>query len=1042
MYKQLRFLTTMLLLAVCCGTWAEEVTYTISSKNTLAVTGTAPANSSATIAETYQTSCQMTSGNSQTLTLKGYDGCRITKVTLSMRSNKSSGAGNFSYSTDGGTNYTYVIGSANSGSNFNSSYWHGSWSTSYVDVDIKDDQENLLTFDCGSSDVKIKIEATANSIYCQSYTLTYTNTSSDLEDCDLALANAPVSLNFDLYNSSAAQTISYTTSSTGTVSVANSDYATFVVDQTNKTITVTPTAVTNGAQTITVNQAADENYAAGSATFTVTITDDTPVADYVTLPFTWEGGTSSELTALQGVTTSGLGSDYAESHNPYRIKLDGTGDYIQFKTNETPGKVTIGVKMIGGATASKITVQGSNNGETFTDVQELTISGSQNDVLELETTNSFAATDRYVRLLFTRGSNVGVGPISIEKAAALQTLTVAASNGSVAITGHELENNTCSLSQGSSVTATATPNEHYKFTSWTVDGVTLEDNTANPLTFTMPANAVTLTANFTLKETHTATFYANGVQVGEAITVYEGEDINFPSVNDIEGYSVVGWLTSTFDGITPTAPTGMVTSATMGTENVVYHAVLAIKTATDQTLDETQTLQYDTWTYSGETTNKTTYRLFGEGSYIESAAFNLSYLTKVNVYAGTFGTLDNDKKIVYVKAGDTEWGSATLSTNKETTKNEITSSTMLSGQGVLHIVAGGGDGSNNGIRISKVEIFTSEPIYSYSNYCTTIPTPTITVADATVNVDANEHEGTMAITYENLAITDMTDFDIQYYDSNNNELEAKPSWIMVEVAEQDPQVGEGYVVSYYMEENIMTDPRSVYFKVYALDGDANVVYSNLVTITQAAASTATITLNAACHDADGMVYGTYSNTSAFVVSDDIVVAEVGIVEGKLNVKEYETGAVVPANTGVMVSAFEGGNYTVTLTDEDGTSVLGEYNNLRPTGAEGINATDMAAAEDVDCLYYRLTMHNGTTIGFWWGAEDGAAFSVGANKAYLAVPANQAKAGFAFEGGDATSISTIDNGQLTMENAYNLQGQKVGSAYRGIVIVNGKKFINK
>ena len=179
-----------------------------------------------------------------------------------------------------------------------------------------------------------------------------------------------------------------------------------------------------------------------------------------------------------------------------------------------------------------------------------------------------------------------------------------------------------------------------------------------------------------------------------------------------------------------------------------------------------------------------------------------------------------------------------------------------------------------------------------------------------------------------------------------------------------------------------------------------------------------------------------------MVSDDIVVAEVGIVEGKLNVKEYETGAVVPANTGVMVSAFEGGNYTVTLTDEDGTSVLGEYNNLRPTGAEGINATDMAAAEDVDCLYYRLTMHNGTTIGFWWGAEDGAAFSVGANKAYLAVPANQAKAGFAFEGGDATSISTIDNGQLTMENAYNLQGQKVGSAYRGIVIVNGKKFINK
>ena len=30
MYKQLRFLTTMLLLAVCCGTWADEATYSLT----------------------------------------------------------------------------------------------------------------------------------------------------------------------------------------------------------------------------------------------------------------------------------------------------------------------------------------------------------------------------------------------------------------------------------------------------------------------------------------------------------------------------------------------------------------------------------------------------------------------------------------------------------------------------------------------------------------------------------------------------------------------------------------------------------------------------------------------------------------------------------------------------------------------------------------------------------------------------------------------------------------------------------------------------
>ena len=95
----------------------------------------------------------------------------------------------------------------------------------------------------------------------------------DLEDNDLALTDAPIELNFDLYNNSSAQVINYTTSSTGAVTIENNDYATFVVNETAKTITVTPTAVTPSAQTITVSQAADENYAAGEATFTVTVSN-------------------------------------------------------------------------------------------------------------------------------------------------------------------------------------------------------------------------------------------------------------------------------------------------------------------------------------------------------------------------------------------------------------------------------------------------------------------------------------------------------------------------------------------------------------------------------------------------------------------------------------------------------------------------------------------------------------------------------------------------------------------------------------------------
>lgn len=112
------------------------------------------------------------------------------------------------------------------------------------------------------------------------------------------------------------------------------------------------------------------------------------------------------------------------------------------------------------------------------------------------------------------------------------------------------------------------------------------------------------------------------------------------------------------------------------------------------------------------------------------------------------------------------------------------------------------------------------------------PVPSITVAPALVEVDAEEHDGTLDLTYENLPITGMTDFDIQYYDAEGEEA-TTPDWIEVLVAEQDPNDGEGYVVSYIMFEN-EGEARTAYFKVYALDEEAELVYSNLVTITQAA----------------------------------------------------------------------------------------------------------------------------------------------------------------------------------------------------------------
>lgn len=248
----------------------------------------------------------------------------------------------------------------------------------------------------------------------------------------------------------------------------------------------------------------------GADTKTVTVTQSRFVIDFATLPFAWEGGASADLLALDGVTANGLGTDYADGHAPYLVKLDGTGDYIQVKTNERPGIVTIGVKMAGGGNTSTITVQESADGETFTDVQALTISGAQNDILNLSTTTEFAESSRYVRLLFTKGSNVGVGPITIAQyedivledytlsIAESENVTITANYGEEVLTNGE----NADITQGTEITLAITPAEGYDLASLTITGAeegqtvtpVASSTTAGVYTFTMPAFAVTVTA--------------------------------------------------------------------------------------------------------------------------------------------------------------------------------------------------------------------------------------------------------------------------------------------------------------------------------------------------------------------------------------------------------------------------------------------------------------------------------------------------------------------------------------------------------------------
>lgn len=203
-----------------------------------------------------------------------------------------------------------------------------------------------------------------------------------------------------------------------------------------------------------------------------------------------------------------------------------------------------------------------------------------------------------------------------------------------------------------------------------------------------------------------------------------------------------------------------------------------------------------------------------------------------------------------------------------------------------------------------------------------------------------------------------------------------------------------------------------------------------------------INLNEACTDGS-KYYGTFSNSNPFVVPSDLTVSEITVANGKLQLADYATDDVVPANTGVMVSSATAGEHSVALSGQDGTSKLGTNNMLKASGNSGINAVGMSTAAP-SCLYYRLTMHNGKTIGYYWGASNGGAFTLEANKAYLAVPQSQAREGFNFFDNDSQSIDgLIREANNNNSEVYDLQGRKTAvnsKLNKGIYIVNGKKVV--
>ena len=166
----------------------------------------------------------------------------------------------------------------------------------------------------------------------------------------------------------------------------------------------------------------------------------------------------------------------------------------------------------------------------------------------------------------------------------------------------------------------------------------------------------------------------------------------------------------------------------------------------------------------------------------------------------------------------------------------------------------------------------------------------------------------------------------------------------------------------------------------------------------------------------------------------------GAANGNLTVDyRYTSGTVVPANTGLLLKG-AAKTYTYDLSTE--TPDAPEVNYLKGSVEAGMTEGD-------GCLFYMLSYNaEGKNLGFYWGAEGGAAFENGAGKAYLALPqavASQVR-GFILDG-STTGISGVTAEATNAPAAvYSLTGVRMGTTTdnlpAGIYIVNGKKVLVK
>ena len=154
-------------------------------------------------------------------------------------------------------------------------------------------------------------------------------------------------------------------------------------------------------------------------------------------------------------------------------------------------------------------------------------------------------------------------------------------------------------------------------------------------------------------------------------------------------------------------------------------------------------------------------------------------------------------------------------------------------------------------------------------------------------------------------------------------------------------------------------------------------------------------------------------------------------------RAYSEGETLPKATAVILRG-KPGKYNLDTSTEEGTT----DNNNQLKGSD----TKANTTGNDDDYFYMLANKDGEGVGFYWGAENGAAFLNGEHKAYLAIPkidtyGSAAKPCYVFTEDAATAIGKTNDNE-TKPASYTLDGRLCPRGAKGIVISNGRKTIRR